>query len=126
VIHHVNFQMPERVARDCAAFYELLGFARVEPPASLASRALWLEAGGTQIHLQFAGSGAEDPVTAIGDSGPGHVAIVVPGYEAKLGALAAAGVTIEPRTEHWGSPRCYVSDPAGNRLELMAFAPSGG
>jgi catechol 2,3-dioxygenase-like lactoylglutathione lyase family enzyme len=117
VIDHVNFQMPERVARECLAFYELLGFTNVYPPESLRDRAIWLASGSTMIHLQFAHE--------VGDSGPGHVALVVPKYEATLGMLATAGVTVEPRAEHWGSPRCYVSDPAGNRLELMEFSPLG-
>jgi catechol 2,3-dioxygenase-like lactoylglutathione lyase family enzyme len=117
LIDHVNFQMPERSAGECAAFYELLGFTRVHPPASLADRAIWLASGSTMIHLQFA--------DAIGDSGPGHVALVVPNYAAVLGMLSAAGVAVEPRSEHWGSPRCYTQDPAGNRLELMEFSPLG-
>ncbi|MGH2906041.1 MAG: hypothetical protein ACRDKI_04655 [Solirubrobacterales bacterium] len=107
--------MPERVARECAAFYELIGFAQVEPPPSLADRALWLASGPTSIHLQYAES--------TGDSGPGHVAIVVPEYASRLGVLRAAGVAVDERAPHWGSPRCYVRDPAGNRLELMEFPP---
>ena len=115
MIDHVNFQMPERVARDCVGFYELLGFTNVYPPESLKNRAIWLASGSTMIHLQFADE--------VGASGPGHVALVVPKYESVLGMLTTAGVDFEPRTEHWGSPRCYTRDPAGNRLELMEFSP---
>lgn len=115
MIDHINFRMPERVARECLAFYELLGFTNVYPPESLRKRAIWLAHGPTMIHLQFA--------EEVGDSGPGHLGIIVPKYAATIGMLSAAGVNIEPRAEHWGSPRCYVSDPAGNRLELMECSP---
>jgi catechol 2,3-dioxygenase-like lactoylglutathione lyase family enzyme len=122
VIDHVNFQMPEPVAHECAAFYELLGFARVEPPTALAGRALWLSGRGALIHLQFGGTDGTD-ISELAQPGVGHVGIVVPDYAAVTASLRAAGVESEPRSEHWGSPRCYVRDPAGNRLELMEFAP---
>jgi len=40
-------------------------------------------------------------------------------YDQVLAALAAAGHGAEPRREHWGSPRAYVHDPAGNLVELF-------
>jgi catechol 2,3-dioxygenase-like lactoylglutathione lyase family enzyme len=52
--------------------------------------------------------------------------VVVDDYDATLTALRAAGHDVEPRAEHWGSPRSYVRDPAGNLVELMAFPPDGG
>jgi catechol 2,3-dioxygenase-like lactoylglutathione lyase family enzyme len=48
----------------------------------------------------------------------------VQGYDDVLATLREAGHDPEPRAEHWGSPRAYVRDPAGNRVELMAFPPS--
>lgn len=110
------------MAQDCATFYEMLGFVRVQPPAALAARAIWVRSGETALHFQFAGTDGA-AVEAPGDAGPGHVAIVVADYERRVGALRAAGVSVEERSAHWGSPRCYVRDPAGNRLELMEFAP---
>ncbi|MFY9264349.1 MAG: VOC family protein [Solirubrobacterales bacterium] len=122
MIHHLNFQVPQGLARDCAAFYELLGFARVTPPPALADRAIWLEHDGFEIHLQFrSADGAE--VKVAGGSGPGHAAFVIADYTAVTAALELAGVELQPRAAHWGSPRCYVRDPAGNRLELMETAP---
>ena len=29
----------------------------------------------------------------------------------------------QPREEHWGSPRCFVRDPVGHVVEVMAFPP---
>ena len=54
----------------------------------------------------------------------GHFAVVVDDYDATLERLRAAGFEPEPRDEHWGAPRSFVRDPAGNRVELMAAPPT--
>ena len=53
----------------------------------------------------------------------GHLAVVVDAYERTLERLRADGFDPEPRAEHWGAPRAFVRDPAGNRVELMAAPP---
>jgi catechol 2,3-dioxygenase-like lactoylglutathione lyase family enzyme len=123
LIDHVCFVVTPAHARACAGFYELLGFARIEPPAGLGSRSIWLTRGGSSIHLMFRDGNGVD-VAESGPEGAGHVALVVDSYDATIGALAAAGVEAEARSEYWGSPRSYVRDPAGNRVELMASPPS--
>ena len=51
MLHHVGIEVaPADLARS-VEFWELLGFARVEPPAVARRRFTWLERGGTQIHL---------------------------------------------------------------------------
>jgi catechol 2,3-dioxygenase-like lactoylglutathione lyase family enzyme len=125
VIEHVSFEMPRRQAQDCAAFYELLGFAQVEPPAGLGERSIWLTRGASSIHLMFRGRNGTD-LTESPQPGAGHLALVVDAYDNTVAALEAAGVSVEPRTAYWGSPRSYLRDPAGNRIELMAFGPSAG
>jgi catechol 2,3-dioxygenase-like lactoylglutathione lyase family enzyme len=125
MIHHVTLQIAPSHLRDCIAFYAILGFDEVEPPAGIAGRAVWLErhvdAGAAlpsqQVHL-MPEPGASAP--------PGHFALVCPEYEATLQALRAAGHEVEPRRQHWGSPRSYVHDPAGNLVELMERPPGGG
>ena len=87
----------------------------MEPPDSLRDRALWVERAGTQVHLLY----AEAPTVPA----EGHVAVVVEDYEPTLAALRAAGHRVEPRRAPWGSPRAFVRDPAGHRVELMAFPP---
>ena len=99
----------------CVAFYGLLGFEPVEPPPSLADRAAWVQGGATQVHLMF----IDEPATLH----QGHIAVGLDAYDEALDRLAEPGHEPEPRTEHWGSPRAYVRDPAGNRVELMAFPP---
>ena len=115
MVQHVTLEVRREQAEECAAFWGLLGFERVEPPPSLADRAAWLQHGSTQIHLMW----VQEPVALP----HGHVAVVLEDYEGTLAALHDAGHPTEPRREHWGSPRAYVHDPAGNLVELMAFAP---
>lgn len=115
MLQHVSIETTPADAEACARFYELIGFRRVEPPPTLAGRAVWVERGGTQIHLLL----ADDPVVPP----KGHHAIVVEDYGAALAALRAEGFEPEARDEHWGAPRSFVSDPAGHVVELMAAPP---
>ena len=116
MIHHVALEVAPERERECIAFYSLLGFREVDPPASLSDRASWLEREGTQIHLLR----TDEPATLPN----GHAAVVVPRYEQTLERLRAAGHEVESRTAHWGSPRAFVRDPAGNRVEIMEFPPA--
>lgn len=115
MIQHVTVEIGPDQVEDCVDFYGLLGFRRVDPPAGLGERTAWLQLGHTQVHLQW-----------FEDAQPtreGHLAVVVSEYEATLQTLTQRGLDPDPRTEYWGSPRCFVRDPAGNKVELMAFPP---
>jgi catechol 2,3-dioxygenase-like lactoylglutathione lyase family enzyme len=116
VIQHVTRAVTDVQIDPCIAFYEILGFQRVGAPPGIAGRAIWLEEGSTpfQIHLMRADDARPDP---------GHFALVVPDYEDTLERLRRAGHEVDRRREHWGSPRAYVHDPAGNLVELMASPP---
>ncbi len=122
MIDHVSFAVSRADALACAGFYELLGFKRIEPPAGLGDRSIWLARGQSSIHLMFRDRDGQDLAQSPRPAA-GHVALVVDNYEAVVSALTSAGTPVEPRTEYWGSPRSYARDPAGNRVELMAFAP---
>ena len=115
MVHHVAVEIRPEQATACRDFYRLVGFEEVAPPGSLRERAVWLARGGTQVHLLF----AEHPVAA----DQGHLALVVEDYQATLERLREAGHPPQPRPEHWGSPRAFVRDPGGHRVEVMAFPP---
>lgn len=119
MIHHVTYAIALAELENCLSFYRLLGFQPVDVPAGIAGRAVWLERSGTQIHLMPSAEAAP----AQGPHRRGHVGIVVEHYEATLERLRGEGFQIDPRQAHWGSPRCYVRDPAGNLVELMAWPP---
>jgi catechol 2,3-dioxygenase-like lactoylglutathione lyase family enzyme len=123
VIEHVSFTVSRADSEACADFYELLGFSRVDPPAGLGDRSIWLKRGPTSLHLMFRDRDGDDVVSSP-EPGAGHVAIVVDQYPAVVAALTAAGVAVESRSEYWGSPRAYARDPVGNLVELMEFAPA--
>lgn len=103
------------------AFFGLLGFAEVQPPASLQGTTRWVQRGATQIHVLFVdeAGGAVIPPR-------GHAAVVAPDYDAALERLRAAGFEPDPRREHWNAPRCFVRAPGGHRVEVMAAPPGAG
>ncbi len=113
-VHHAALEAAEADREPLVAFFAVLGFARVEPPPTLTD-AFWVQRGGTQVHILFADEAVVLP--------QGHVAVVCADYEETLARLRAAGFSPEPRTEHWGSPRCFVRAPGGHRVEVMAFPP---
>jgi catechol 2,3-dioxygenase-like lactoylglutathione lyase family enzyme len=114
MIQHVAREVRAADIPSCLGFYALLGFVEVPTPAGLVDRAVWLESGATQLHLLL----ADDA-----QAGRGHIAVVLDDYDSTLHALRAAGHSVDPRREHWGSPRAYVHDPVGHLVEVMAFAP---
>jgi len=116
MLHHVALETRFEDAEACVAFFALLGFHRVEPPESLGHRAVWLALDGQHVHLLL----TDDPVTPPA----GHLALVVDDYQATVTRLTIAGYDVEPRQQHWGSPRAFVRDSAGHVVEIMQFPPA--
>jgi len=113
LINHVAIEMPRPLTEQTIAFYELLGFTRVEPPESLFDIAAWVRDGQQTIHFLY----TDEPVVPP----RGHLAIVRPDYEETIARLEAAGHPYERHEVHWGSPRGYATDPVGHRVEIMEF-----
>lgn len=98
------------------AFYELLGGVPLVRPAMLAADTpgCWLGFDGTQVHL----------IVGDAEPGPAHLAIDVgEEYDTILARLAGAGVDRRDARQSWGARRCFVSDPAGNLVELFERPP---
>jgi hypothetical protein len=115
VLHHVGIEVTPADVEAAAGFFELIGFARVEPPATLAEYT-WLEREGTQIHLM-----PEDEPRV---PSPGHLAVVATDFDATVARLRDAGFAVEPKREHWGRPRALAIAPGGHRVELMSAPPA--
>lgn len=117
MLQHVTIEVRAEDTEAAVAFWGLLGFEPVEPPASLRERALWVERAGTQVHLLYTEQPVVPPL--------GHAAVLVEDLEATVAALAAAGHEVGERPRHWGSPRALAIAPGGHRVELMESAPPG-
>ncbi|WP_037468911.1 VOC family protein [Sinorhizobium fredii] len=112
-IDHVQLAMPEGGEAEAHRFYAgLLGVPQVPKPANLAARGgCWFEQAGLKIHL-----GVERDFSPARKA---HPAFLVDDLFALIARLQAAGCDViegEPLT---GFMRRYVSDPFGNRIELM-------
>ena len=112
-LHHIQIAMPdgqENIARD---FYcGVLRFTEVPKPNALQGRGgIWLEAGQLRLHL-----GVEDPFTPARKAHPGFQ---VASLETVVGKLQAHGVPVSPGDDLPDFKRVYVSDPFGNRIELL-------
>lgn len=116
MLQHVSVEVRPGDVPACVRFYELVGFAHVEAPETLKGVATWLQWGRTQVHLLHTDSPVNPPA--------GHLAVVVEDYDATVERLRSAGFEVDPHREHWGVPRSFVSDPAGNLVELMAAPPA--
>lgn len=115
MLHHVGIEVAPADVEAAAAFFELIGFERVVPPPTL-QKYTWLECKGTQIHLM--------PEEAPTVPSPGHLAVVVPDFDATVARLHEGGFTVEPKRERWGQPRALAIAPGGHRVELMAAPPA--
>jgi catechol 2,3-dioxygenase-like lactoylglutathione lyase family enzyme len=112
-LDHVQLAMPpgeEQKARD---FYgRILGLAEVTKPPHLAERGgCWFENGTARIHL-----GVE---TEFRPAKKAHPALLVSGLDDLAERLRKEGFSVEPDEPTPGYEQMYVSDPFGNRLELM-------
>lgn len=114
MLHHVGIEVAPADVEAAAGFFELIGFARVEPPPTL-SPFTWLEREGTQVHLM--------PTDEATVPSPGHLAVVTPDFDATVARLRERGFAVEPKREHWGQPRALAIAPGGHRVELMAAPP---
>ena len=112
-IDHVQLAMPPGEEETARAFYAgLLGIPEVQKPAALARRGgAWFQHGPVKIHL-----GIE---TDFSPALKAHPAFLVRDLASLVRRLSEAGVHVLKDDELAGYNRVYVSDPFGNRLELM-------
>jgi catechol 2,3-dioxygenase-like lactoylglutathione lyase family enzyme len=115
MLQHVGIEVAPGDLERSVELWGLLGFKRVEPPASLADGFTWLEKDGVQIHLMH----TDSPTVPT----RGHIAVAVPDFEMTVERLRERGFEVEARREHWGAPRMLVLAPGGHRVELMAAPP---
>jgi hypothetical protein len=91
------------------------GWPRCRSPKTAARGGCWFERGAARIHL-----GVEKDFRPAPKA---HPALLVEGLAVLIATLAAAGVGVVSDEPLAGCERVYVSDPFGNRIELMEKAP---
>lgn len=120
-LDHVQVAAPriEGVEEWARAFYSgLLGLVELEKPGVLQPKGgVWFALGAGALHV-----GLEEPFSPARKA---HPALLVRGLDELRAALGAAGVEIAEAEEIPGVRRFYVSDPFGNRLELMEYDDAG-
>jgi catechol 2,3-dioxygenase-like lactoylglutathione lyase family enzyme len=112
-IHHVQLAMPAGREEEARRFYAvLLGIPETPKPTNLAKRSgAWFESGPVRIHL-----GVEEDFRPARKA---HPALLVKGLPGMIERLRNAGVAVVEDEPLTGYSRVYVTDPFGNRLELM-------
>jgi catechol 2,3-dioxygenase-like lactoylglutathione lyase family enzyme len=120
-LHHVQVAAPPACEDAARAFYGgLLGLAELEKPPLLAIRGgCWFRVGTRELHI-----GVADPFQPAAKAHPALLADSPEALEELAKSLAAAGVEVRwaDAAEIPGLHRFHVSDPWGNRLELVAGA----
>ena len=116
-LHHVQLAMPAGQEEKARAFYGgVLSFTEVQKPEHLAKRGgAWFRSAAAEVHLGI------DP-----DFHPAkkaHPALVVHGLNALADRCEAAGYAVTSDQPLPGYDRLYVTDPFGNRIELLQPAP---
>ena len=112
-IHHVQLAMPAGREEEARRFYSvLLGIPETPKPANLAKRGgVWFESSEVRIHL-----GVEENFRPAQKA---HPALLVKDLPGMIERLRNAGVAVSEDEPLAGYDRVYVTDPFGNRLELM-------
>jgi catechol 2,3-dioxygenase-like lactoylglutathione lyase family enzyme len=118
-LHHVQVAAPPGCEEEARAFYgETLGLPEVAKPPLLAVRGgCWFSLGAAELHV-----GVEEPFRPAAKAHPALAVASVGELEALAASLEAAGIDVRwaDDAEIPGQRRFHVSDPWGNRLELIA------
>ena len=112
-LDHVQLAMPAGEEAAARGFYSgILGLVEVTKPPNLAKRGgVWFEGGNLRLHL---GVDAD-----FQPARKAHPAFLVQNLAGMTQHLKDAGVAIVRDEPLEGYERIYVSDPFGNRIELL-------
>ena len=112
-LDHVQLAMPEGGEEARRLYRDALGLRGVPKPANLAARGgVWFEGGDSlRVHL-----GVEPDLRPARKA---HPAFAVPGLRDLAAGLRARGFAVVADEPLDSFDRLHVSDPFGNRIELM-------
>lgn len=113
-VHHVSINVDDLEA--ATDFYVgTLGLSRRDDRPRLGVDGAWLDAGAQQVHLIVA-----PPPAARGQ----HFALLVADLDATIAELRAGQVEVSDPSPVGANRQAFLSDPAGNLIELHEAAPS--
>jgi catechol 2,3-dioxygenase-like lactoylglutathione lyase family enzyme len=112
-LHHVNVTVSAELETATKEFYgTILGLNQIPKPAASRQSGAWYQIGETQLHLSI-----DDEPSELSSR---HICFTVSDLTQAEKRFRAAGVEISPDPRPVpGSPRFYVRDPGGNRLEIV-------
>jgi len=114
-VHHVSINV--RDVDEAASFYvDRLGLTRRSDRPDFGFDGAWLDAGGQQVHLI---AGQAPP--AVGQ----HFALQVEDLDAAIAELRAKGIDVSDASPVGTGRQAFLSDPAGNGIELQQPGGSG-
>ncbi len=112
-LDHVNITAPGELIEEVVSWYEsCLGLKRLEKPEGTRQEGAWFQAGNEEIHVSL--DEHNPPEKA-------HFGIVVNDFTGVVDALRGSGCHLEQASTIPGRRRCFTRDPAGNRIEIIAF-----
>lgn len=112
-LDHIQLAMPPGREAEARAFYQgMLGISEVTKPSHLAARGgCWFEQGELKVHL-----GVEADFVPARKA---HPAFIVEDLRGLAVALQQGGYPVVKDQPLEGYDRLYVTDPFGNRIELL-------
>ncbi|WHY56049.1 VOC family protein [Peribacillus simplex] len=114
-IDHIQLAAPKGSKDTARKFFKnILGFEEVEKPEELKKRGgVWFEFGNYQIHI-----GIEEPFYPAKKA---HPAFEIENIEELRKHLVTNGIDVMDDDKLPGAKRFYISDPFGNRMELLEW-----
>lgn len=111
-LDHVQLAIPAGGEDEMRKFFVgLLDMQEVAKPANLAPEGCWFEGGSLRLHVGV------DPLFR--PATKAHPALLVDDLAGLRRSLTDAGVAIQETSAIEGYDRLFISDPFGNRIELM-------
>ncbi len=111
-IDHVSVLITD-VERSRRFYGEMLGLKEIAKPRTFDFVVLWFQLGDTQLHLLL--KDQADTRSAR------HFALRVADIQAARARCAAHGLAMQETTPIPGAERFFISDPDGNRIEIIQW-----
>lgn len=112
-LDHVNVTTPAELEEQVLEWYgSCLGLERIDKAGGTGERGGWFRVGDRELHV------------ALDEHNPpkcAHFAVVVDDLDAVIDGLRTSRCHIEQARPIEGRHRFFTRDPAGNRIEVMAF-----